>query len=39
MKNYQRPVGQILEMAAADVLTVSPAEFQDVYISDLLSKM
>lgn len=35
MKTYQRPAGQILEIAAADVLTASPAEFQDVNISDL----
>lgn len=39
MKNYQKPVGQILETSVADVLTASPAEFQDVNISDLLPQI
>ena len=39
MKTYQRPIGQISEMSVADVLTASPAEFQDVNISDLLPQI
>ena len=39
MKTYQSPFGQIFEISAADVLTASPAEFQDVNISDLLAQI
>lgn len=39
MKSYQCPIVRILKILDADVLTASPAEFQEVNINELISKI